>query len=449
MKLNAKRIKRHMVKTYKFWQLNLRLLAIAEDQKKYLADVSDKLPESDSGYLAFAYLDEQLYIAFLGTIDDETDEYEFFDTKEVLTIPAASVPKLLVRLIKMNDELSKNEFIQQVLQNQFNNVLAMSTLTIRALDPVRDPKVPTRLRASHIKDEEKIKELIELHNMRQSALQEAEEKAAAAAKKAKKAKKKHREKLEEAAEAAEEEIEEVYEDESLLPEIDISDELEKLLQELWIYDLTPANNGSWRANLEKGIKGTDLKAGDLVHVDLRFVELEDEEIALAFVDPEADVEDIKINVTSHRATRLPWRKTYELECITNQDFHETYYLGRNGEDNKLFNKIIDDIRHGRLDPAMYLDLVQKDDVALDFSRELYRCHHCGDLHVTRRLRLVTEDSTLSEPYYCPKCGERSSPVNRVHIASLNCPVCHRPLDMKPEKVWYASDEEDDSILLED
>ena len=52
-------------------------------------------------------------------------------------------------------------------------------------------------------------------------------------------------------------------------------------------------------------------------------------------------------------------------------------------------------------------------------------------------------------YYCPKCGERSSQVKRVHIASLNCPVCHRPLDMKPEKVWYASDEEDDSILLEE
>ncbi len=98
---------------------------------------------------------------------------------------------------------------------------------------------------------------------------------------------------------------------------------------------------------------------------------------------------------------------------------------------------------------MYLDLVQKDDVSLDFSRELYRCRHCGDLHVTRRLRLVTEESSMSEPYYCPKCGERSSQVKRVHIASLNCPKCHSPLDMKPEKVWYASDEEDDSILLED
>ncbi|MFA6690703.1 MAG: hypothetical protein WCR98_01850 [Saccharofermentanales bacterium] len=449
MKLEAKRIKRHMVRTYEFWQMNLRILVIAEDQKKVLEDFEDKLPASDSGYLAFAYLDNELRIAFLGTSDDETDEYEFFDTKEIFTIPASAVPTLLVRLVKLNAELAENAFIQQAIQEQANKALPMSTLTIRALDSSRDPEIPTRLRAFRIEDEKKIQELIELDTMRQAALEEAEEKAAAAAKKAKKAKKRNREELEEAAEAAEDEIEEVYEDESLMPEINIADELAKSLETLWVYDLTPANNGAWRANLEANLKGSKLKANDLVHIELRFVEREDDEIALVFVDPEAEVEDIKIEVSSHVATRLPWRKAYELECLENHDFHETYYLGRNGEDSKLFNKIVADIRHGRLDPAMYLDMVQKEDVSLDFSRELYRCRHCGDLHVTRRLRLVTPESTMSEPYYCPKCGERSSQVKRVHIASLNCPVCHRPLDMKPEKVWYASDEEDDSILLEE
>ena len=397
MKLEAKRIKRHMVRTYEFWQMNLRILVIAEDQKKVLEDFEDKLPASDSGYLAFAYLDNELRIAFLGTSDDETDEYEFFDTKEIFTIPASAVPTLLVRLVKLNAELAENAFIQQAIQEQANKALPMSTLTIRALDSSRDPEIPTRLRAFRIEDE----------------------------------------------------IEEVYEDESLMPEINIADELAKSLETLWVYDLTPANNGAWRANLEANLKGSKLKANDLVHIELRFVEREDDEIALVFVDPEAEVEDIKIEVSSHVATRLPWRKAYELECLENHDFHETYYLGRNGEDSKLFNKIVADIRHGRLDPAMYLDMVQKEDVSLDFSRELYRCRHCGDLHVTRRLRLVTPESTMSEPYYCPKCGERSSQVKRVHIASLNCPVCHRPLDMKPEKVWYASDEEDDSILLEE
>ncbi|MDD4323713.1 MAG: hypothetical protein PHR37_02610 [Eubacteriales bacterium] len=449
MKLNAKRIKRHMVRTYEFWQLNLRLLVIAEDQKKLLEELSAKLPPSESGYLAFAYLDEYLRIAFLGTADDETDEYEFFDTKEIITIPASAVPNLLVRIVKLNAELAENAFIQQVLQEQYNNALAMSTLTIRPLDASRDPEIPTRLRAFRIEDQDKINELVELQASRQSALEEAEEKAADAAKKAKKAKKKNREKLEEAAEVAEEEIEEVFEDESLLPDINISEELAKVLQEVWVYDLTPANNGSWRANLESDLSGSKLKAGDLVHVELRFVELEDEEIALVFIDPEADVEEVKIKVTSYQATRLPWRKAYELECVANQDFHETYYLGRNGEDSKLFNKIVDDIRHGRIDPAMYLDLVQKDDVSLDFSRELYRCRHCGNLHVTRRLRLVTPETSMSEPYYCPRCGERSSNVKRVHIASLNCPECHRPLDVKPEKVWYASDDENDSIMLEE
>ena len=54
MKLQAKRIKRHMVRTYEFWQMNLRLLVIAEDQKKLLEDFSAKLPPSDSGDLAFS-----------------------------------------------------------------------------------------------------------------------------------------------------------------------------------------------------------------------------------------------------------------------------------------------------------------------------------------------------------------------------------------------------------
>ncbi|NLC40437.1 MAG: hypothetical protein GX763_05925 [Clostridiaceae bacterium] len=449
MKLNAKRIKRHMVRTYDFWQMNLRLLVIAEDQKKLLEDFSAKLPPSDSGYLAFSYLDKDLRIAFLGTVDDESDEYEFFDSKEIVSIPASAVPNLLVRIVKLNEELTENAFIQQVLQEQANNALAMCTLTIRALDSRRDPQQPGRLRAFLIEDEDKINELIELQALRRSALEEAEEKAAAASKKAKKTKKKDSDRAEEDTEEDDEETEETYEDKSLSPEINIAEELAKALQELWVYDLTPANNSSWRAKLEADLSGSKLKAGDLVHVDLRFVEQEGEEIALVFVDPEAEVEDVKIEVSSYRATRLPWRKAYELECLANHDFHETYYLGRNGEDSKLFNKIVADIRYGRLDPAMYLDMVQKDDVSMDFSRELYRCRHCGDLHVTRRLRLVTEESSMSEPYYCPKCGERSSHVKRVHIASLNCPECHRPLDMKPEKVWYASEDEDDSILLED
>ncbi|GEM_PF-808551 len=452
MKLNAKRIKRHMVRTYEFWQMNLRLLVIAEDQKKLLEDFSAKLPPSDSGYLAFSYLDRDLRIAFLGAADDENDEYEFFDTKEVVDIPASAVPNLLVRIVKLNDELAENAFIQQVQQEQANNVLAMSTLTIRALDSQRDPQLPFRLRALRIEDEARITELIELQTLRRSALEAAEEQAAAAARKDKKTKKKDRELAEETGEAATEDEagpEEVYEDDSLLPEINIADELAKVLQELWVYDLTPANNGSWCAKLEADLSGSKFKAGDLVHVELRCVELDGEDLALVFVVPEAEVEDVKIEVSSYHATRLPWRKAYELECLTNHDFRETYYLGRNGEDSKLFNKIVADIRYGRLDPAMYLDLVQKDDVSLDFSRELYRCRHCGDLHVTRRLRLVTEESSMSEPYYCPRCGERSSQVKRVHIASLNCPKCHSPLDMKPEKVWYASDEEDDSILLED
>ncbi len=449
MKLKAKRIKRHMVRTYEFWQMNLRLLVIAEDQKKLLEDFSAKLPPSDSGYLAFSYLDKDLRIAFLGTVDDESDEYEFFDNKEIVSIPASAVPNLLVRIVKLSEELAENPFIQQVLQEQANNALAMSTLTIRALDSRRDPQQPNRLRAFLVEDEDIINELIELHAMRQSALEEAEEQAAAASKKAKRTKKKDSDHPEEETEEDDEETEEVNEDESLSPQINISDELEKALQELWVYDLTPANNSSWRAVLEADLSGSKLKAGDPVHVDLRFVEQEGEEIALVFVDPEAEVEDVKIEVSSYRATRLPWRKAYELECLANHDFHETYYLGRNGEDSKLFNKIVADIRYGRLDPAMYIDMVQKDDVSMDFSRELYRCRHCGDLHVTRRLRLVTEESSMSEPYYCPKCGERSSQVKRVHIASLNCPECHKPLDMKPEKVWYASEEEDDSILLED
>ena len=449
MKLKAKRIKRHMVRTYEFWQMNLRLLVIAEDQKKLLEDFSAKLPPSDSGYLAFSYLDKDLRIAFLGTVDDESDEYEFFDNKEIVSIPASAVPNLLVRIVKLSEELAENPFIQQVLQEQANNALAMSTLTIRALDSRRDPQQPNRLRAFLVEDEDIINELIELHAMRQSALEEAEEQAVAASKKAKKTKKKDSDHPEEETEEDDEETEEVNEDESLSPQINISDELTKALQELWVYDLTPANNSSWRAVLEADLSGSKLKAGDPVHVDLRFVEQEGEEIALVFVDPEAEVEDVKIEVSSYRATRLPWRKAYELECLANHDFHETYYLGRNGEDSKLFNKIVADIRYGRLDPAMYIDMVQKDDVSMDFSRELYRCRHCGDLHVTRRLRLVTEESSMSEPYYCPKCGERSSQVKRVHIASLNCPECHRPLDMKPEKVWYASEEEDDSILLED
>ena len=101
----------------------------------------------------------------------------------------------------------------------------------------------------------------------------------------------------------------------------------------------------------------------------------------------------------------------------------------------MFKEILDEIRSGRIDPLILIDLVQSDQCELDFSRELYRCRNCGTLEVKRQLRLIKEDKSLSSTYNCPSCGERMSLVKRNQIASIDCPHCRKPLALVSEKQW--------------
>ncbi len=416
--LNVKRIKRHMLRTYEFWQLDEKFLVVSPDRKLCTMTGMETLPESDSGYLAYAYLDDTMRIAFLGFCDEEEDTYKYFESEQILVAPAAMLPNTLVRLVKPTDELEKHPFVRNILDFHQSDILRRSTLALRQIDHLRDPIRPGILKAAWIKDEKKLEkafdEDIKVYVDAMVAAYEQAEKEGVKAK-----------------------------------EVEVDGQPEPLpvdgmkIEFVRISDLTPANKGTWRAVLLENIPGTrKKKKGDAVTVSLVTTTVEEDErdYTMLFIDVDAPVEDTKINVASSKPFRLPWRIAYTLECPdTDCAFKNTYYLGRSGEDRLMFKEILEEIRLGRIDPLIAIDLVQRDDCEIDFSRELYRCRSCGTLDVKQRLRLVTEDHTLSMMYNCPECGERMSHVKRGHIASLDCPECREPLNPVEEKLWDGVD----------
>ncbi|HHW93867.1 MAG TPA: hypothetical protein GX734_05155 [Clostridiaceae bacterium] len=415
-KLNAKRVRRHMLRTFEFWQLDEKFLIISPDKKLCTLTGMESLPESDTGYFGYAYLDDTLRVAFLGFCNEEDGTYKYFDADQVLVAQAHMLPTMLVRVVKPTEELVKHPFVRGVLEFHQSDILRRSTLALRQIDHLRDPLRPEILKAAWIKDENKLERIFDDSvKVYVDALLTAYEQAE-----------------KDGIRARDVEIE----GEPEPPPVDAM-----IVEFVRITDLTPANNGTWRAVLLDDISGTrKKKKGDDVTLSLVTTTIDEEErsYTMLFIDVDAPIEDTAIDVTSFKPFRLPWRIAYTLEC-PDCNFKNTYYLGRSGEDRLLFKEIIEEIRAGRVDPLIAIDLVQRDDCEIDFSRELYRCRSCGTLDVKKRVRLITKDHTLSMMYYCLECGERMSHIKRGHIASLDCPRCHEQLNPVEEALWDGVD----------
>jgi hypothetical protein len=155
-KLNAKRLKRHMLKTSEFWQLDEKFLVISPDKKLRTLTGMESLPESETGYLGYAFLDDTMRVAFLGVCDEENGSYKFFDGDQVLVAQAWMLPTMLVRIVKPSEELEKHPFVQGVLKFHESDALRRSTLALRQIDHLRDPLRPAILKAAWIKNEKKL-----------------------------------------------------------------------------------------------------------------------------------------------------------------------------------------------------------------------------------------------------------------------------------------------------
>ena len=104
-KLNAKRVKRHMLRTSEFWQLDEKFLMISPDKKLCTLTGMESLPESDVGYLGYAFLDDTMRVAFLGFCYEIEGTYKYFDGDQVLVAQASMLPTMLVRVVKPTEEL--------------------------------------------------------------------------------------------------------------------------------------------------------------------------------------------------------------------------------------------------------------------------------------------------------------------------------------------------------
>jgi nucleotide-binding universal stress UspA family protein len=320
-KLNAKRLKRHMLKTSEFWQLDEKFLVISPDKKLCTLTGMESLPESDTGYLGYAFLDDTMRVAFLGICDEEDGSYKYFDGDQVLVAQAWMLPTMLVRIVKPSEELEKHPFVQGVLKFHESDALRRSTLALRQIDHLRDPLRPAILKAAWIVDEKKLES-----TFNESVEQYLEVLAAA--------------------------YEQAEKDGIRAKDVEVEGEPEPLpvdamsVEFVRITDLVPANNGTWRAILLDNIPGTmKKKKGDDVAISLvtTTIKGDDRNYSMLFIEIDAPIEDTKINVASFKPSRLPWRIAYTLAC-PHCDFNDTYYLGRSGEDRFMFKEIVEEIR---------------------------------------------------------------------------------------------------------
>jgi len=121
--LNAKKIKRHMLKTYEFWQIDEKFLIIPGGQKFEAVAGLEQLPPSDIGYIAYAFLDEYMRVVFLGEADENKNTYRYFDGDELLVVPAQSIENILVRVVKPTADLIEHPFVEGVLAFHESNAL--------------------------------------------------------------------------------------------------------------------------------------------------------------------------------------------------------------------------------------------------------------------------------------------------------------------------------------
>lgn len=64
---------------------------------------------------------------------------------------------------------------------------------------------------------------------------------------------------------------------------------------------------------------------------------------------------------------------------------------------------------------------------IECKRMLYRCRKCGNLETKIKMRIITDNISYSQPYYCTECGKLMGQVKVADIKKQKCPKCGKEI----------------------
>lgn len=119
-------------------------------------------------------------------------------------------------------------------------------------------------------------------------------------------------------------------------------------------------------------------------------------------------------------------KTYDVKCSV-CDYQEKFYIGIGKDDTNVAEEAMEILQAGGYGEEARLFCMQAENSEIECKRMLYRCRKCGNLETKVKIRIITDNISFSQPYYCTKCEKLMGQVKPADIKKQLCPKCGKEI----------------------
>lgn len=127
-------------------------------------------------------------------------------------------------------------------------------------------------------------------------------------------------------------------------------------------------------------------------------------------------------------------KAYHVKC-TECAYDRTFYLGVGANDADLAQEAIEYLSSGGYGQEALEFATRYQNGLVECSRTLYRCRKCGNLEERIKTRIIGDDMSFSQPYFCSVCGKLMGQVKPADIKRQRCPLCGKPVTVVETFSW--------------
>ena len=127
-------------------------------------------------------------------------------------------------------------------------------------------------------------------------------------------------------------------------------------------------------------------------------------------------------------------KAYHVRC-TECAYEETFYLGVGANDRDLVQEVLDDLNNGGYGEEALAFATHYERGLVTCERMLYRCRKCGNLEPRVKMRIIGDDMSFSQPYFCSVCGKLMGQVKQADVKKQLCPRCAKPIEVVEVSKW--------------
>lgn len=121
-------------------------------------------------------------------------------------------------------------------------------------------------------------------------------------------------------------------------------------------------------------------------------------------------------------------KIYNVKC-SGCDYEDKFYIGVGEDDFDIKNEVIKTIKNGGYGEEALHFFANAEISDIECKRMLYRCRKCGNLETKMKMRIVTNNISFSQPYYCTECGKMMGQVKVADIKKQVCPKCSEEISV--------------------